>query len=329
MINAIAGLFAIALVDGCIKPPIWPEEFKITQRKVPDSDLLCAANCSDVTMYYSWLEKVNLIIDTPDADAASPLWDLELNSGESYYYHRDTQKCTHIHFDVGILTRDWLLGATSLGSSLINGTKVWGWSKADFIDYHVDAEDCITPVSWYFHGMKTTFVTLKFSEGEVVPDKSFFTPPSFCPNITASSSSISAATSTPWRRERAGDVSRPAEAAVGAERGAGREAAATSRGANSSLVQRLCVGRCDEQDCKKYVTPVDECYSPAALFPGDEQWGAFDARDVLSPAGFTRSFFESTDGTCTSRDGAGIDLPLGECVGPFGKPRPWGSFKLV
>ena len=87
----------------------------------------------------------------------------------------------------------------------------------------------------------------------------------------------------------------------------------------------MCKHKCDS-DCKAYTLPVSQCYSPPKLFPGDPQWGAFDVLDVCTAAGtLNRSFYASKDGSCSKRTD-GFDLPLGECVGPFGKPRPWGKF---
>ncbi len=78
-------------------------------------------------------------------------------------------------------------------------------------------------------------------------------------------------------------------------------------------------------DCKEYEIPLSQCFSPSALFPGDEQWGAHDVLDVCHGHYLNRSFFSSTDGTCFNRTD-GFVLPLDECVGPFGKPRPYGYF---
>ncbi len=53
-----------------------------------------------------------------------------------------------------------------------------------------------------------------------------------------------------------------------------------------------------------------------------------------------RRFFDSVDGTCRGNpSGSGDDddggeedafvLPFDVCVGPFGPPRPWGTFTLL
>merc|ERR1712019_109880 len=93
-------------------------------------------------------------------------------------------QCDFMHFDVGILRRDWLEGSQYTGVHTIHGRRVLGWTKADFIDYYADAQDC-TPVRWYFHSMNTSFDTLTYAEGEAVPDGNFFKPPLYCPNRTS------------------------------------------------------------------------------------------------------------------------------------------------
>jgi len=45
---------------------------------------------------------------------------------------------------------------------------------------------------------------------------------------------------------------------------------------------------------------------------------------------FGRYFYATTDGTCEGDPTDSFeDLPVGECVGPFGAPRPWGAFAFV
>merc|ERR1712151_792099 len=145
----------------------------------------CKRNtCANVTTYYDWERQANLIIDSPDiARAEGALWDLELGNRHSYYFHPTVRKCKFIGFPVGVLRQDWLANATFLGSSWRAGRPVLGWTKADFIDFYADADDC-SPVSWYFHGMQTSFDTLEYFEGEAVPDVDFFKPPDYCSNKT-------------------------------------------------------------------------------------------------------------------------------------------------
>ena len=81
-------------------------------------------------------------------------------------------------------------------------------------------------------------------------------------------------------------------------------------------------------DCKTYVLPLSECYSPALLFPGDRQWGSADVLDTaVNHTHLHRLFFNSSDGSCSAQTGDFL-LPLATCVGPFGKPRPWGAFTI-
>merc|ERR1719336_3069480 len=104
--------------------------------------------------YYDWKNQANLILITPDSNKTDVTWDLELGTGKSYYFHPSKQSCMRMRFPVGILKPDWLVdNSTCLGESEVNGRKVIGWTKVDFIDYYADAEDG-SPVSWYFHTMK-------------------------------------------------------------------------------------------------------------------------------------------------------------------------------
>ena len=87
------------------------------------------------------------------------------------------------------------------------------------------------------------------------------------------------------------------------------------------------LARCTE-DCKTYQPPLGACYSPPILWPRDSQWGSSDTFDECNATHLSRSFYASTDGTCATRTD-GFDLPLHACVGPFGKPRPWGQFSCT
>jgi len=108
-------------------------------------------------------------------------------------------------------------------------------------------------------------------------------------------------------------------------------------------------------DCKQYTTPLNKCYNPQSLYPNDVSWGDVDILDELMLNNqLKRTFYKSKDGSCNGRvekiselllsgiiepnnndnnnnkDGKGDSyiLPLNECVGPFGKPRPFGKFSL-
>ena len=110
-------------------------------------------------------------------------------------------------------------------------------------------------------------------------------------------------------------------------------------------------------DCKQYTTPLNKCYNPQSLYPNDVSWGDIDIYDELILNNqLNRTFYKSKDGTCDGRvekiselllsgiiepnnnddnkndiDGEGTSsyiLPLNECVGPFGKPRPFGKFSV-
>ena len=81
-------------------------------------------------------------------------------------------------------------------------------------------------------------------------------------------------------------------------------------------------------DCKSYSVPLAHCFSPPSRYPGDKQWGPFDVIDTCDGSYLNRSFFASTDGSCRNRTD-GFVVPLNQCIGPFGKPRPYGTFSCT
>lgn len=103
--------------------------------------------------------------------------------------------------------------------------------------------------------------------------------------------------------------------------------------AHHHLNTTLCKDDVCSNSCISYMTPLGECYNPQKMFPGDPSWGESDAldNDVTFTNGqvtFQRTFYSSNDTTCTGTPEAET-LPLNECIGPFGAPRPWGSFELL
>ena len=103
---------------------------------------------------------------------------------------------------------------------------------------------------------------------------------------------------------------------------------------HTMLNMTLCVDKCAGYDCKSYITPINECYSSSRLFPNDPSWSGKDVYDTISicrTQTLTRTIYDTENGTCHSSNSTGdkFHIPLNECVGPFGKPRPWGSFRLI
>lgn len=93
-----------------------------------------------------------------------------------------------------------------------------------------------------------------------------------------------------------------------------------------------CQNKTIDSDCKTYESPVNVCYNPMNLFQNDSQWGSNDVFDVCSfngtsPPTINRTFYNSTNASCSGVPEGGFSfLPTMECIGPFGKPRPWGKF---
>ena len=132
-------------------PPVWPEAFMIVQRKVVDPGTQ-QENATVVT-WYDYKHGANLLQISPDSNNSDVLWDLELDSKQSYYHTPSRKTCMPMKFPVGILRPDWLSNATFLGTKSLGGRQTLVWTKADFIDYYADPVTC-EPVSWYFHTMK-------------------------------------------------------------------------------------------------------------------------------------------------------------------------------
>jgi hypothetical protein len=104
---------------------------------------------------------------------------------------------------------------------------------------------------------------------------------------------------------------------------------------SAKLNMTLCTGRC-KGDCVSYTTPLSTCYSPSSMYPDDPSWSEFDIWDMIQfdpqlGKALRRTIYPSQDGTC--RDGEDPNdiflIPLDECVGPFGQPRPWGTFVII
>lgn len=90
------------------------------------------------------------------------------------------------------------------------------------------------------------------------------------------------------------------------------------------LATKLCRDFC-QKECQWYVTPVEKCYNPQRLFRNDPSWGDSDVLDILlDEQTLYRRFFSTNNVSCDNTTD-GFQIPLNECVGPFGKPRPWGN----
>ena len=99
---------------------------------------------------------------------------------------------------------------------------------------------------------------------------------------------------------------------------------------SSKLNMTLCSDKCVDSNCKTYMTPIDICYSSDRLFPHDPSWSGKDVRDIITSQTQTlvRTIFFTENSTCNGSQDT-FHIPLNECVGPFGKPRPWGVFNIV
>lgn len=96
-------------------------------------------------------------------------------------------------------------------------------------------------------------------------------------------------------------------------------------GFSQLLNMTLCADKCTGMDCKTYVTPINKCYSSSLLFPNDPSWSGKDFHDELVCETLVRTIFDTDNSTCRDATDT-FEIPMNECVGPFGKPRPWGIF---
>ena len=105
--------------------------------------------------------------------------------------------------------------------------------------------------------------------------------------------------------------------------------------ASTLLQTTICEDTACESGCVQFITPIDDCFNGWDLFPdATESWGPYDIVDTIwNDETIERTIFRSMNSTCSSSDDDDdndvLMLPLNECVGPFGKPRPWGEFKIV
>jgi len=140
------------------------------------------------------------------------------------------------------------------------------------------------------------------------------------------------------RRHHAMLIAFVAALAIGSASSLSRDVVSTS----TVETMTLCVNCSDDSGCSKdraavvYHPPVGRCFSPPKLYPDDPAWGPSDVRDSCKAAdgdsrtystSLVREFFNTTDGSCGGEPTDSYELPLGTCVGPFGKPRPWGVFE--
>lgn len=129
---AAAAAAAGAPAADIMQPPIWPEQFKSVMFQNRTNKLAL------VTLYYDWRLGANLNIIGSQLGAAGTVWDLEWNNGTSFIFSRDQPVCKTLHFDVGILTPDWLKDSHYLGQTATDNFVTNVWTKAKFINYYAD-----------------------------------------------------------------------------------------------------------------------------------------------------------------------------------------------
>ncbi|KAK9676168.1 hypothetical protein RND81_11G059000 [Saponaria officinalis] len=153
-----------------LKPTVWPEQFH---------SLLVMSNAKTMEMqvanlWYDWPNKRNLHII--QYQLGKKLYDAEYDNHTSFFFTRDdTRECRTAEVEVGILTPNWLHGATYLGQQQVDGGFLCNvWEKVEFIWYY---EDVVSkrPVQWIFYTGRTVRV-MSFEVGAVLEDSEWQAP---------------------------------------------------------------------------------------------------------------------------------------------------------
>ncbi|XP_004503816.1 uncharacterized protein At4g14100-like [Cicer arietinum] len=143
-------------------PAPWPEQFHSVMFVNRSGDL------HQTDLWYDWPNGRNFNINQYQLGILK--YDIEWNNGTSFIYTLDpfNHTCQLLHFEVGILRPNWLLGANYLGQQYVDNFLCNVWEKVEFIWYY---EDVLTrtPVKWIFYdGM--TFHVMTFEVGAVLDD---------------------------------------------------------------------------------------------------------------------------------------------------------------
>ena len=129
-----AALLVATATATCDDVPVWPEQFTLVQRRVPDAS--ASVSLATTVTFYDADRGANLIQITPDANASDVVWDLELDSRLSYYFTPSIGQCKEIAMPVGVLRPTWLSNATFLGRKRVNGRDCLAYTKAGFFVDH-------------------------------------------------------------------------------------------------------------------------------------------------------------------------------------------------
>eukprot|EP00197_Chlamydomonas_leiostraca_P010371 CAMPEP_0202860616 /NCGR_PEP_ID=MMETSP1391-20130828/2266_1 /ASSEMBLY_ACC=CAM_ASM_000867 /TAXON_ID=1034604 /ORGANISM="Chlamydomonas leiostraca, Strain SAG 11-49" /LENGTH=203 /DNA_ID=CAMNT_0049539827 /DNA_START=68 /DNA_END=676 /DNA_ORIENTATION=+ len=169
-----AAQYHVSVLDSAPQPPVWPEQFHAVLFENRTNRLAL------VDLWYDWPGKRNLnAIHAQLGTRGGTLMDLEYDNRTSFYWRPKSRTCSTITFEVGILTPDWLSGATFLGQATINNMTVNTFTKADFITYWSEAAPPYRPVRWLFHTSDGQFEVMEWHEGVTMSDAEW-QPPAYC-----------------------------------------------------------------------------------------------------------------------------------------------------
>ncbi|KAI8472888.1 MAG: hypothetical protein J3K34DRAFT_198117 [Monoraphidium minutum] len=165
---------ASGALRALIKPatPVWPQQLSASLFQNRSGSLAMTS------LYYDWKHKRNLNLIQTQLGARGEVWDIEHQNGTSFIFSRQEPLCKVLHFDVGILTPNWLENATLLGQGVADGFVVDVWTKSDFIEYYQD-DAADRPVRWTFLGSGAEFHVMTWSPGGALSD-AHWQAPAYC-----------------------------------------------------------------------------------------------------------------------------------------------------
>eukprot|EP01147_Barroeca_monosierra_P008280 gene8279-854_t len=163
---------------GELTPPVWPDRLHmelVTTR---------GGNLSLDSLYYDWTIKKNFILirhQQPVPDT----YDLQVESGDTYYYNPTLKTCNVIHMPVGILRPDWLHGASFIGHRKIHNIRCNCWNQTwDSNPKHdltyCSEEETDRPIQWTFGIDGAVQDVIVYEANKSPPNATLWQVPQYC-----------------------------------------------------------------------------------------------------------------------------------------------------
>eukprot|EP00045_Choanoeca_perplexa_P016683 m.227858 g.227858 ORF g.227858 m.227858 type:complete len:212 (-) comp17330_c0_seq2:9-644(-) len=175
---ATAWVLVIGATKASPEPPTWPARLHISM--VTNR----GGNLTFDDLFYDYTLKKNFILikhQQPIPDT----YDLETDTGNTYYYNPESQTCKVIQMGVGPLRPDWLKGARFQGQRTIHNIVCNCWNQTWDTDPSHDLTYCAElntnrPVQWTF-GIDGAVQDVLVYEANAGPkDRSVWEIPSYC-----------------------------------------------------------------------------------------------------------------------------------------------------